>query len=166
VSLSPVAKLVPTPLDKSEYERLSQIIDPVAKDNSAQLNISASSGAAITVNFNMTSTEANAIQNRIRRYRDLMPMTLTGIHKDQVFYWYQVRDAVDKPGDRGIIQRLYSRPIKVQFASDAVKSEMIDRAENPFRLFYIVDVDVTEIDGKPVLYRILEVKGSMGRDDS
>jgi hypothetical protein len=59
---------------------------------------------------------------------------------------------------------LDARPVKVQFASDAVKTEMIDRPENPFRLYYVIDVDVTEIGGRPVLYRILGVKGTMERD--
>jgi hypothetical protein len=73
-------------------------------------------------------------------------------------------DTADKPGDRAIIPRIYPRPVKVQFANDTVKIEMIDRPDNPFRLFYIVNVDVTEIEGKPVLYRILDVKGTMERE--
>src|SRR5437588_8698304 len=42
-------------------------------------------------------------QNRVQfRYRDRLPDTLTGIHHDQVFFWYQVRDdSAAKPGDRG-----------------------------------------------------------------
>src|SRR5438270_2560774 len=81
----------PPPLERAEYDRLAQIVDPVAKDNGGQLNISAASGAVVNVNINMNSTEANAVQNRIRRYRDRMPDTLTGVHHDQVFFWYQVR---------------------------------------------------------------------------
>src|SRR5207247_539076 len=96
----------PPLLEKVEYDRLAQIIDPVAKDNGGQLNISAASGAVVNVNINLNSTEANAVQNRIRRYRDRLPDTLTGIHHDQVFFWYQVRDdSAAKPGDRGIIPR-------------------------------------------------------------
>ena len=152
-------------LDKSEYDRLSQIVEPAAKDGAAQLNLVAHSGGIINVNLSIDSTQANAIQNRIRRERDALPAQITGIHHDQVLYWYQVRDdTADKPGDRAIIPRIYSRPVKVQFANDTVKIAMIDRPDNPFRLFYIVDVDVTEIEGKPVLYRIVDVKGTMERE--
>ncbi len=150
--------------DKQDHDRLSQIVDPVAKDSGAQLNIVANSGV-INVNLTLGSTEANAIQNRIRRAQDRLPDRMTGVHPDQVLYWYQVRDdSADKPGDRAVIPRIYSKPVKVQFASEAVKTATIDRPENPFRLLYIVDVDITEIDGKPVLYKVLEVKDTMERE--
>jgi len=74
----------PPPLEKTEYDRLAQIVDPVAKDNGGQLNISAASGAVVNVNIALNSTEANAIQNRIRRFRDRLPDTLTGIHRGAV----------------------------------------------------------------------------------
>jgi hypothetical protein len=153
------------PLDKKDYDQLSQIIEPAAKDSGAQLNIVASTGAMVHVNLSIGSTEANAIQNRIRRTMDRIPETLSGIHYDQVLYWYQVRDdSADKPGDRAVIPKIYPKPVKVRFADEAVKIEMIDRPENPFRLYYIIDVDVTEINGKPVLYKILHVKDTIDRD--
>ncbi len=43
---------------------------------------------------------------------------------------------------------------------------MIDDPANPFKRFYVVDVDVTESQGRPVLYRILEVKDSFDRDEN
>jgi hypothetical protein len=154
------AAKMPT-LDKQDHDRLSQIVDPIAKDSGSQLNIIANSGV-INVNLTLGSTDANAIQNRIRRSLDRLPDRMTGVHSDQVLYWYQVRDdSADKPGDRAVIPRINPKPVKVQFSSEAV---MIDRPENPFRLLYIVDVDVTEIDNKPVLYKVLGVKDTMERE--
>lgn len=88
------------------------------------------------------------------------------MQRDQVIYWYQVRDdRAAKPGDQGVIERLWKKPVKVRFASDDVKREMIDKPANPFKKLYIVDVDVTEIQGRPVLYRVLEVKDTIDRDE-
>jgi|SRR5579862_5267585 len=155
-------------LEKAECDRLVQIVEPAAKDGGGQLNIVASEGSTVNVHLTINSTEANAIQNRIRRHRDAQPvqLKLTGIQHDQVLYWYQVRDdTAAKPGDRAVIPRIHERPVKVQFASDTIKSEMIDRPENPFRLYYIVDVDVTVIKDRPVLYRVLAVKDTMEKED-
>jgi hypothetical protein len=64
-----------------------------------------------------------------------------------------------------VIERLWKSPVKVRITSDEIKRKMLDDADNPFRKFYIVDVDVTEVGGRPVLYRILEVKDTFDRED-
>ena len=46
-----------------------------------------------------------------------------------------------------------------------MKKDLLGREENPFRKLFIVDVDVTEVGGKPVLYKVLEVKDSFEREE-
>jgi hypothetical protein len=152
---------------KRDLQQLSEIIEPAAKDPGSQINITAEQGAVIVVNSTITSTEANAGQNVLRRHIDHIAPPVTGIHRDQVLYWYQVRDdRVAKPGDKAVIERIWKNPVKVRITSDEIKRKMLDDAENPFRKFYVVDVDVTESQGRPVLYKILEVKDSFDRDDA
>ena len=43
---------------------------------------------------------------------------------------------------------------------------MLDDTDNPFRKFYVVDVDVTESQNRPVLYKILEVKDAFDRESA
>jgi hypothetical protein len=150
---------------KKDLQQIAQIVEPAAKDNGSKITFTAHAGGVIYVNtFN--SVEANAIQNGLRREMEAIPVPLTGIQHDQVLYWYQVRaDHIAKPGDKAVIERLSTRPVKVIFSSDAVKREMIDKPDNPFRKFYVVDIDVTEVSGKRVLYRILEVKTEFDRED-
>lgn len=153
-------------VSKKDLQQISQIVEPVAKDNSSQINIIAQQGSTIFVQSSLTSVEANAVQNRIRRHIDSNPLPATGVHLDQVLYWYQVRaDAAAKPGDRAIIERFARYPVRVRFASDDVKRQMLDGQENPFRMLFVVDVDVTFVDDKPVLYRVLEVKDSFERPE-
>jgi hypothetical protein len=64
-------------LDRSEYDRIAQIVEPAAKDGAAQLNLVAHSGGIINVNLSIDSTQANAIQKRIRRERDAVPAKIT-----------------------------------------------------------------------------------------
>ena len=104
------------------------------------------------------------MQNGVRQQMDSIPESRSGKYYDQVLYWYQVRDdAAKKPGDVAVIERFDRRPVKVRFASDEVKDAMLDSPENVFKKLYVVDVDVSEVDGKPVLYRVLAVKDSFDR---
>jgi hypothetical protein len=152
---------------KRDLQQLSALIEPAAKDVGSNINITAHRGAVIMVNSSISSTEANAGQNVLRRYIEHIPLPVTGIHADQVLYWYQMRyDRAAKPGDLAVIERIWKNPVRVRFTSDEVKRKMLEDVENPFRKFYVVDVDVTEVNNKPVLYRILEVKDAFDRDDA
>jgi hypothetical protein len=152
---------------KRDLQQLSAIIEPAAKDAGSNITINASQGAVVVVNSSISSTEANAGQNVLRRYIEHIPPPVTGIHRDQVLYWYQMRhDRAAKPGDWAVIERIWKSPVKVRITSDEIKRKMIDDTENPFRKLYVVDVDVTEVNNKPVLYRILEVKDAFDRDEA
>jgi hypothetical protein len=151
---------------KKDLQQLSDVIEPAAKDNGSTINITAAKGAVILVNSSITSTEANAGQNVLRRYLEHIEPPVTGIHRDQVLYWYQMHhDRAAKPGDKAVIERIWKNPVKVRFSSDEIKRKMLDDPENPFRKFYVVDVDVTESQGRPVLYRILDVKDTFDREE-
>jgi hypothetical protein len=142
---------------------LRTLVAPVAADPRATLQIQASEGATVTVNLTMTSNEANAVQNRTQQYVASQAAPVSGIQKDRLFYFYQARDQRSaKAGDQGIIEAIATRPVKTLVASDALKQQMLGEAL--FTKAYVVDVDVQTINGKPSLYRILDVKESIDRD--
>jgi hypothetical protein len=152
---------------KKDLQQLSDILEPAAKDPGSHISIVAAAGAVIMVNSTISSTEANAGQNVLRRHIEHIPVPTTGVHRDQVLYWYQVRhDHAAKPGDKAVIERVDTKPVKVRFTSDDIKRRMLDDVSNPFKKFYVVDVDVTESQGRPVLYKILEVKDSFDREET
>jgi hypothetical protein len=151
---------------KKDLQQVSQIIEPVAKDSGSQITLVAKQGGTIIIQAPLTSVEANAVQNGLRRRIEAIPLPTSGIQRDQVLYWYQMRDdRAEKPGDKAVIERFSKRPVRVRFYSDEVKKDMLDRQDNPFRKLFIVDVDVTEVGGRPVLYQVLEVKDSFDRDE-
>lgn len=151
---------------KKDLQQISNIIEPVAKDNGSQLNFIANQGGTLNVNLHLSSQEAAAGQQHLRRLIEARPIPESGVKYDEVFYWYQVRDdQVGKPGDQGVIERYSVKPVKVRFASDEVKSAMMDMAANPFRQLFVVDVDVTFVGGKPVLYRVLQMKDVMDKPE-
>lgn len=150
---------------KKDLQQLSNIIAPVAKDNGSQINFIAQNGGTIIMNAPLTSTEANAGQQRLRRIIDERPTSESGVKEDEVLYWYQVRDdQAKKPGDLGVIERYAMKPVKVRFASDQVKSTMIEMPDNPFKKLFVVDVDITFIGGRPVLYKVLATRDVLDKD--
>lgn len=152
-------------LGKKELQQYSNVLELVAKDSGSQLNLTATHGGVINVAISVNSMEANAAQNSMRRLIEAVPETITGLQRDQVLYWYQMRDdAVKKPGDKAIIERFSRTPVNVRFYNEDVKREMIDKPENPFKKAFVVDVDVSTIDGKPILYKIMEVKEALDRE--
>jgi hypothetical protein len=152
---------------KRDLQQLSDLIEPAAKDAGSTITINAAQGSVVMINSMITSTQANAGQNVLRRHIEHIPAPTTGIHHDQVLYWYQVRhDHAAKPGDKAVIERIWKSPVKVRITSDEIKRKMLDGEGNPFRKYYVVDVDVTDVQGRPVLYRILDVKDSFDRDEN
>jgi hypothetical protein len=90
---------------KKDLQQLSDIIEPAAKDPGSVINITAAEGAVIVVNSTISATEANAGQNVLRRHIEHIQLPATGIQRDKVLYWYQVRhDHAAKPGDQAVIE--------------------------------------------------------------
>ena len=150
-------------LDKTSYENLANIVEPVAKDRGSQLNIGTINAPVV---INMNSTDANAAQNSARRHIEKLKAPESRLHEKVLLYWYQARgDAKSKAGDRGIIESISKRPVKVIFATDSIKLSMVLEEENPFKEAYIVDVMVETIGDKPAMYKILAVHDKMNRED-
>jgi hypothetical protein len=143
---------------KNNYQNFAGFLDPVAKDNASQLNINTVINGNPTLVFTLSSIDANAAQNMAKREIGLLSDPLTGIHKNVVLYWYQVKkDWLSQTGDRVTIESIYPHPVKVIFDNEEAKSSIIMGKDNLFTSGYLADVAVETINGKPVLYKILNI---------
>lgn len=154
----------PLAVDKRNYENLSQIVEPVAKDGGSQLNISTinnqENNVYLTININ--SMEANMAQNIARREIASMREPATRFREQAVMYWYQARDDFGPAGDLGIIESITTKPVKVTFLSNDIKQQMIYPAVL-FRKAHVVDVEVESVQGQPVLYKIVKYHGLLDK---
>lgn len=143
-------------VDPRSLENVSTILEPVAKDSASQINISTKTDFHAPVIININSHDANAMQNHARRLLEAQKAPDKGRHEKVLMYLHQARnDLQSKAGDRGIIESISKKDVKVVFLSDATKAQMLRADENPFRYAFVVDVDVETVKGKPALYRIL-----------
>lgn len=150
----------PKDLTKQDLRQWNNILEPVAKDSGSQMNFSVSNGGQVVNQFFITSQEANAAQNAIRREIGRLEEPDDHIQRKRVMVWYQTKFDDDSPtGDRAVIETICKPPVKVIFENSAVKKAMLAgdaRFPRPWHeLAYIVDVRVQTVNGVPKVYTIL-----------
>jgi hypothetical protein len=147
----------------ADARNISRIVEPVAKDGGAVLNVTVVGNTGpVTVNtLVVTHEQANAIQNNARRFLGA-EVPISGPFERELLYLDQMRgDLASKVGDRGVIEKFSPRPVKLLFMSPDVKDAILGKPENPFRMAYVVDGQVSTVKGKPALYKISAVHEAM-----
>lgn len=142
-----------------QAKQISQIVEPVAKDNGSQMNIQVFDGGTVNVHhIHFGSMDSNAIQNGVSRF--LGPsLPASYIATDQLLTLEQVKNSTkSKTGDRGVIETVIQKPVKLQFLSEDAKRQVLELQENPLQCVFLVDAEVRSVEGKPTLYRIISVK--------
>lgn len=154
---APVAKAL---IGKKEIERTAQIVEPVAKDNGAQFNISARDNSRVIVNYIINSRDANALQNAARRITGEHVAKAEEFERGVLMVLEQVKNNPNaRTGDRGIIEKISPKAVRLRFAGADVKNAILDLAGiNPLRCAYLVDVRVHYAGGEPKLYEVLSVE--------
>jgi hypothetical protein len=146
----------PDHVNKQSIENLSKIVEPIAKDNAAMLNVGTNYGVIYNVHLSVSSPEAKKIQNAA--IGELLPTreAATGRHNRVVLYLYQARNTPKSgAGDTGKIDSISTGPVRVIFEDDNVKAQILSNSENPFKLAYLIDVEVETMNERPVLYKVL-----------
>ncbi|MBU3627997.1 hypothetical protein [Polynucleobacter sp. AP-Reno-20A-A9] len=158
--LSGKASIAPKNITKQDLRQWNDILEPVAKDQGSQMVLSVSGDNNKIQQIFVSSSEANAVQNRIRREIELMDEPDNSVHRKCVMTWYQAKfDNSSDTGNKAIIEAISDSPIKVIFENNAVKRAMMAGSEKfskPWHeLAYIVDVKVQTIKGQPKVYTIM-----------
>jgi hypothetical protein len=150
---------------RAQAERVSQIFEPVAKDDGSQLFLTVH-GDFVLNQITYNSQQANTVQNRVSKY---LGPTLPGVlyFQHEPMTLFQVRDDPrGHVGDRGVIAKFSSRPVRLHFMNEEAKRRVLDQPDNPLRQIFFVDGEVGISGDKPALYKIQYVHDSEeSRDD-
>ena len=147
-------------------ERLSQVFEPIAKDGGSQLFLTIQGDVHLHTDYRYGSEQANVFQNQVRKfYGPRLPSTMP--FRQEPLTLVQVRDdAKSTAGDRGVIERFSGKPVRLLFTNEEAKRRVLDQPENPFRLVFIVDGEMSTAGGeKPAVYKIQYVHASFDRDE-
>ena len=151
-------------LREPDLKNYEAILSPVAKDSGSQMLFTGNFNDSPITIYQVNSLEANAAQNSIGRLINEQRLIQPGgYHENVVFYLHVFKNQpTSGTGEKGVIESISQLPIKVTFASDTVKAEIgFIQGQNPMLIGFIVDVQVETIQGKPVLYNILRVRGQV-----
>lgn len=140
-----------------QAKNIAKIVEPVANDHSSQMNITVTDGGTVNIIHNYNTIEANAIQNSVNKF--LGPqLPASQMLFDQLLALEQVKNDAAKTGDKGVIETVSNKPIKLQFMSGEAKQAILGIEDNPFHCLFLVDVEVLSHGGKPKVYKIHSVK--------
>ncbi|MDM0013448.1 hypothetical protein QTH87_13480 [Variovorax sp. J22P168] len=160
--LSGKLKDKPKDLSKQDLKQWNNILEPVAKDAGSQMTFGHVEGGVVITQYIVSSAEANAAQNSIKRELAALDEPSDNVHRKRAMVWYQTRFDEDSPtGNKAVIESISKSPVKVIFENNADRKAMLEgdkRFEKPWHLLaYIVDVSVQTIQGVPKVYTILKV---------
>ena len=74
-------------------------------------------------------------------------------------------DPKSSSGDRGIVESIYPKPVRVIFSPKALKDRVIGTEGNFFRGGFVVDVIIDTVGGKPMLYKVTAVHEALGGEE-
>ena len=150
----------PKDLTKQDLKQWSNILEPVAKDHGSQMNFTVSNGGQVINQIFISSEQANAAQNQIKREIGKLEEPDDHMQRKRVMVWYQSKfDSSSSTGDKAIIESISKTPVKVIFENNAVKKAMLagdSRYPKQWHeLAYIVDVKVQTVKDIPKVYTII-----------
>ena len=145
----------------------SQIVNPIAKDNGSQLNISTTVNGNVTNVLVMSSLEANAIQNIIKNeVKQILMHESQGEHEKVVMYFDTTKSNIKADtGNKAIIETIDKKSAKVIFDTEELKEQILKGDENPLTTGYVVDVKVQTVKDKLAAYKVMKLHESFPLED-
>lgn len=156
-------------LTTTDYRELSQIVNPIAKDNGSQLNISTTINGNVEYHINLSSIESNALQNIFKNESEQLklPEQVDDVKSNVLLTWFQARsDIKSEIGNKAIIEELSNKAVNVVFDTDKIKEDMLHSEINPFKTVFVVDVKLQTVQGKVAAYKIINLHKSFELDEN
>lgn len=143
--------------DIQDLENLSSILTPATDyNNCTTISVNGSNNNILVLDVG--DNDANAMINRITAAKKELAEPNQSVFYNQAFYWEQAKkDIGSKSGNYGVIEAINPNRLKVIFDDASIKKQMIRGDENPFKYYYIVDVELHKIRDQPKIYKIVKL---------
>ncbi|GEM_PF-1707643 len=154
-----------TAVTVSDCDDVANIVSPVA-DNGGTQNITVINGGVTVNQITVTQDQAKKIRQVARATKEALSVPLLEVRKAVSLTWQQLaKDAPKTHGkrspDQGLIEEIDAGAHAVLFTDETahLKSELIADGENPYRMVYFVDVEVSRVSDRVVSYRVCGFHG-------
>tara|TARA_R110002124_G_scaffold10096_9_gene50937 strand:- start:5170 stop:5982 length:813 start_codon:yes stop_codon:yes gene_type:complete len=149
----------------ADCDDVANIVSPVA-DNGGTQHITVINGGVTVNQITVTQEQAHKIRKVARATKEALSVPLLEIRKAVSLTWQQLaKDAPKTQGkrspDQGLIEEIDKSAHAVLFTEETahLKAELIADGENPYRMVYFVDVEVSRISDRVVSYRVCGFHG-------
>lgn len=141
-----------------ELKEILAIVSAVADDYKSNIDLNVHIGDKVTAHYSFNGVQATAIAAECSRRINNLPSE-SEIKHEVTLHWKQASDEDKSLSiDKGIIEEIENKKKVKIICDENLKKEMVSSNEdNLFNLFYIVDVEVKRISGKPIAYIIRKI---------
>ena len=146
-------------LDIKDLNNLLKVIEPgTHTNNNIYIQIKGKDNNIILNPLSANETESRVIRDRIREDKKELSQKDKKIELKQALYLDQIkRDLDSKKGNKGIIKQLNENSLNLIWDNDDDKQKMLNCDDNPFKMIFIVDVEIIEVNLETKLYKIIKV---------
>ncbi len=145
------------PPSLQESQQIKKIIKPIANGQAKQFNGCIINGD-INININIDNTSASKMDANIDDHIKTIETESSSTHEKVLLTIHQARNSTENSGDKSIVSEISKSAVKTTFESPHVKNQMLHPSSgNPFDQKYLVDINVTYKNNKPVEYRIFKL---------
>lgn len=143
-----------------DLKDVAAIAEVIAGDYQARMTMESRVENNITQNFYMDGIKANAVRTECERQISMVEQSEAERLEGVVLHWKQAAEENRSLSiDKGIIEEVDPHKKVTLICGEALKREMVSANEkNPFNMFFIVDVEVKRVSGKPVAYLIRNIQ--------
>lgn len=151
-----------------DCKELSQIVSPVAKERSSQLNINVTNNGTINNYLSLDSNQCNVLQNMLKsEIKDKQELKNGDIIENALMIFSQTKNKISGKGGNKVIidDALPGKPINLIIPDKKLKKKIIKGDDNPNNFSFQVDVKIKTADGKISAYEVLKFYDKYPLDD-
>lgn len=146
-------------LSIQDCKEISQIVNPIANDNSSQFNINVTINGEVTNYINLDSKSSNALQNILKQeIKEKQELKNGDIIENALMVFSQTKNQVSGKGGNKVVidDAIPNKAINVIIPDKKMKKEMIKGDYNPNNFAFQVDVKIKTSDSKIIAYEVLK----------
>jgi hypothetical protein len=151
-----------------DCKELSQIVSPIAKENSSQLNINVTNNGTVNNYLSLNSNECNALQNILgKEIKEKQELQNGDTFDNALMVFSQTKNKISgKGGNKVIIDDvLPGKAINLIIPDIKMKKQIIKGDDNPNNFSFQVDIKVKTANGKISAYEVLKFHDKFPLDD-
>ncbi len=146
-------------LDAKDLSNFHKVIEPgTHSENNIYINIKGDNNQILLSPLSATENESRIIRDRIKEEKKELNSKEKKIVQNQALVLDQIkRDLDSTKGNKGLIKEINEKSLNIIWENEDEKTKMLNCEDNPFKMIFIVDVEIVEVNTETKLYKIIKL---------